>query len=76
MKIWADDETLHKPLGRWYYSGDKLERHWQSYYNFTLDCLYVRREGGVIQYKRNLLDPGKFDHSQEVALTPSEKVSP
>eukprot|EP00957_Ditylum_brightwellii_P198846 15156679-Ditylum_brightwellii.AAC.1 len=35
-----------------------------------------RREGGVIQYRRNLLDPCKFDHGQEVAWTPSEKVSP
>eukprot|EP00957_Ditylum_brightwellii_P126836 9668605-Ditylum_brightwellii.AAC.1 len=31
--------------------------------------------GGVIQYRRNLLDPSKFDHGQEVAWTPSEKVS-
>eukprot|EP00957_Ditylum_brightwellii_P090454 6888848-Ditylum_brightwellii.AAC.1 len=76
MNIWADDETLRKPLGRWYYSGDKLERHWPSYYNFTLDSLYVRREGRVIQYRRNLLDPDKFGHSQEVAWILSEKVSP
>eukprot|EP00957_Ditylum_brightwellii_P071116 5405476-Ditylum_brightwellii.AAC.1 len=52
MKIWADYETLCKPL----------------------DCLYVRRKGGVIQYRRNPLDPCKFDHGQEVAWTPSEKV--
>eukprot|EP00957_Ditylum_brightwellii_P002298 177146-Ditylum_brightwellii.AAC.1 len=76
MKIWAYDETLHKSLGRWYYSRDKPERHWPSYYDFVLDCLYVRREGGVIQYVRNPLKPCKFDHGQEVAWTPSEKVSP
>eukprot|EP00957_Ditylum_brightwellii_P074877 5691052-Ditylum_brightwellii.AAC.1 len=73
MKIWADGEILSKPLGRWYYSGDKLERHWPSYYDFTLGCLCVRKEGGVIQYRRNLLDPCKFDYGQEVAWTPSEK---
>eukprot|EP00957_Ditylum_brightwellii_P109229 8332023-Ditylum_brightwellii.AAC.1 len=31
---------------------------------------------GVIQYRRNPLDPCKFDHGQEVAWTSSEKVSP
>eukprot|EP00957_Ditylum_brightwellii_P043436 3293395-Ditylum_brightwellii.AAC.1 len=76
MKIWAADKTLHKPHSRWHYSEDKLERHWTSYYNFKLDCLYVRREGGVIQYMKNLLNPCKFGHGQEVAWTPSEKVSP
>eukprot|EP00957_Ditylum_brightwellii_P205736 15345169-Ditylum_brightwellii.AAC.1 len=76
MKIWADNKTLRKSLGRWYYSGDKLKRHWPSYYDFTLDCLYVRREGRVVQYRRNLLDPCKFNHGQEVTWTPSKKVSP
>eukprot|EP00957_Ditylum_brightwellii_P034978 2651421-Ditylum_brightwellii.AAC.1 len=66
-EIWADDEILCKPLGRWYYSGDKLKRQWPSYYDFTLDCLYVRKEERVIQCRRNLLDPCKFDHGQEVA---------
>eukprot|EP00957_Ditylum_brightwellii_P074931 5694540-Ditylum_brightwellii.AAC.1 len=74
MKIWADDETLSKLLSRWYYSGDKLDRHWPSYYDFTLDCLYIRREGVVIQYRRNLLVPCKFNHGQEVAWISSEKV--
>eukprot|EP00957_Ditylum_brightwellii_P091232 6946199-Ditylum_brightwellii.AAC.1 len=75
MKIWADGEILRKPLGRWYHSGDKLERHWPSYHDFALDCLYVMREGGVIQYMRNLLDQCKFDYCQEVAWTSSEKMS-
>eukprot|EP00957_Ditylum_brightwellii_P111903 8533817-Ditylum_brightwellii.AAC.1 len=44
MAIWADGEILQKPLGPWYYSGDMLERQWQSYYEFTLDSLYVHLE--------------------------------
>eukprot|EP00957_Ditylum_brightwellii_P074081 5629271-Ditylum_brightwellii.AAC.1 len=76
MTIWADGEILRKPIGQWYYSGDKLERQWPSYYNFTLDCLYVCWEGGFIQYWRNLLDPCTFDHRQEVSWTPSEEASP
>eukprot|EP00957_Ditylum_brightwellii_P069060 5242227-Ditylum_brightwellii.AAC.1 len=35
-----------------------------------------RGGGGVIQYKRNLLNPCKFNHGQEVAWTPSKKVPP
>eukprot|EP00957_Ditylum_brightwellii_P096401 7341363-Ditylum_brightwellii.AAC.1 len=76
MKILADDKIIRKPLDRWYYSEDKLKRHCLSYYDFTFDCLYVWREGGIIQFRRNPLDPCKFDHGQEVAWTPSEKVSP
>eukprot|EP00957_Ditylum_brightwellii_P040639 3075891-Ditylum_brightwellii.AAC.1 len=76
MKLWADEEILCQPLGKWYKSGNDLECTWPSYYGFTNDYLYVYTMDSFLLYHCNPQDPGTFDNSQYVQWTPTEKNTP
>eukprot|EP00957_Ditylum_brightwellii_P022233 1678247-Ditylum_brightwellii.AAC.1 len=76
MKLWADEDTLHQPLGKWYKSGDDLNWTWPSYYDFTNDCVYVQTVDGFLLYCRNPQHPCTFHKSQHVQWTPTDKIAP
>eukprot|EP00957_Ditylum_brightwellii_P042253 3199891-Ditylum_brightwellii.AAC.1 len=76
MRIWADEETLCEPLGKWYTSGNELDSTWPSYYDFTNDCLYVWTIDGCLMYWCNPQNPCTFNDSQHVQWTPTDKTVP
>eukprot|EP00957_Ditylum_brightwellii_P041284 3125588-Ditylum_brightwellii.AAC.1 len=75
MKLWADEGTLHQPLGEWYNLGNDFEHTWPSYHNFTNDCLYVCTLDNFLLYCHNPQNPGTFYNSQHVQWTPTVKIS-
>eukprot|EP00957_Ditylum_brightwellii_P210917 15365547-Ditylum_brightwellii.AAC.1 len=58
MKLWADEDTLCQPLGKWYKSGNDLDQTWPSYYNFTNDCSYPTC--AVDTYRQNSTGEGYY----------------
>eukprot|EP00957_Ditylum_brightwellii_P059864 4544701-Ditylum_brightwellii.AAC.1 len=76
MKLWADEDTLCQPLGKWYKWGNDLNWTWPSYPDFTNYCLYVQTIDSFLQYCCNPQNLCTFNNSQHAQWTPTEKTAP
>eukprot|EP00957_Ditylum_brightwellii_P160315 12203773-Ditylum_brightwellii.AAC.1 len=74
LSIWATDNILKQPLGKWYKYGYELDRIWPSYYDFIDGHLYVKASDAFIQYSKTCKN--EFVKGESISWSPSESSTP
>eukprot|EP00957_Ditylum_brightwellii_P075850 5764788-Ditylum_brightwellii.AAC.1 len=70
LPIWATDNILKQPLGKWYNYSNELDWMWPSYYDFIDEHLYVKASDAFIQYSKNCIN--EFVKGESISWSPSE----
>eukprot|EP00957_Ditylum_brightwellii_P151862 11564128-Ditylum_brightwellii.AAC.1 len=75
MALWAKEYDLKVLLKEWYFPASRLSRHWQTYYHYAMDNLYVYDQDIFLQYTRNQ-EEGIFHSEQESEWIPADSAVP